>query len=77
MINIKIVKEWLNDIGLYVEEDKNKLKGNSCNIKQYPIFRVWINKSNKVTIKTKGVQKSFNINEKKELKKELIGFQIM
>lgn len=77
MLNNEILKEWLNEIGIYVEEDNKKLKGHSCNIKQYPVFRIWINKSRKVTIKTRGVQKSFNINKKSSLKNELIGFQII
>lgn len=77
MLNNEILKEWLNEIGIYVEEDNKKIKGHSCNIKQYPVFRIWINKSRKVTIKTRGVQKSFYINEKSSLKNELIGFQII
>lgn len=52
-------------------------EGNSCNIKNWPIFKVWINKSNKVTIKTRGVQKSFDIHSEDELVKELKGFEII
>lgn len=53
------------------------LEGNSCNIKNWPVFKVWINKSNKVTIKTRGVQKSFDIHNEEELAKELKGFEII
>lgn len=53
------------------------LEGNSCNIKNWPVFKVWINKSNKVTIKTRGVQKSFYIHSEDELVKELKGFEII
>lgn len=52
-------------------------EGNSCNIKNWPIFKVWINKSNKITIKTRGVQKSFNIHNEDELVKVLKGFEII
>jgi len=58
-------------------QDDTVFEGNSCNIKNWPIFKVWINKSNKVTIKTRGVQKSFDIQNKDELKRELKGFEII
>lgn len=58
-------------------QDDTVFEGNSCNIKNWPIFKLWINKSNKITIKTRGVQKSFDIQNKDELKRELKGFEII
>lgn len=72
------LKNIINDIGLKVEEDKpNVFKGHSCNVLSWNVFRIWINQSKKVTIKSHGVQKSFTIKNKEELKKELKGFQII
>lgn len=58
-------------------QDDTVLEGYSCNIKNWPIFKVWINKSDKVTMKTRGVQKSFDIRNVDELKRELKGFEII
>lgn len=70
--------DMLKAIGLYVEEVKpHVFKGHACNIKQRPIFRIWLNKSNRVTIKTRNVQRSFIIQNKHQLLKELRGFQIL
>ncbi|MBF0795193.1 hypothetical protein [Mammaliicoccus lentus] len=77
-MNTNELKNMINDIGLKVEEDKpNVFKGHSCNVRSWAIFRVWLNQSNKVTIKSHGVQKSFSITNKDELKKELKGFEII
>ncbi|HGN7101666.1 hypothetical protein L4932_03475 [Staphylococcus aureus] len=58
-------------------KDNTVLEGYSCNIKNWPKFKVWINKSNKVTIKSRGVQKSFDIEDEKSLREELKGFEIL
>ena len=71
-----MLKEIINNLGLYVyEENDGKLKGTSCNIIGYPVFRVWINKSNKLTVKTRGLQKSFG-NWENEIDNILKGFEI-
>lgn len=71
------LKIMLKQIGLNTENNNGVFKGNAGNINTWYVFRIWINKSGKVTIKCKGVQKSFNINKNNELKKELRGFQII
>lgn len=73
-------KLWylLNDIGLNVEEVKpNVFKGNACNVKQWHTFRVWVNKSGKVTIKTCGVQRSFTVWNSKQLRDAARGFDLL
>ena len=72
------LKNMVNSIGLQVELDCNKLKGHSLNIIQYPIFRLWINKRGNLTVKTRGIQKSFeNWNDLVILRKILEGFEIL
>ena len=72
------LKNMVNSIGLKVEFDGNKLKGYSLNIIQYPIFRLWINKRGNLTVKTRGIQKSFkNWNDLVTLRKILEGFEII
>ena len=66
------LKDLFNEIGLNVINIDNKLKG-----KTWYTFYSWINKSGKVTIKTRGIQKSFNIINSDELKKELTRFEII
>ena len=53
------LKELIRKFGLVVVDNNGKLKGNSCNIVAYPVFNLWINKSGNLTVKTRGVQKSF------------------
>ena len=72
------VKKMLREIGLVVREDKGKFVGNSCNNLAWPIYRLWINKGNKLTVKTRGVQKSFeNWENKEDFEKILRGFEII
>lgn len=72
------LKNMVNSIGLKVEYDCNKLKGYSLNIIQYPIFRLWINKTGNLTVKTRGIQKSFkNWNDINTLREILQGFEII
>ena len=66
------LKDLFNEIGLNVVNVDNKLKG-----KTYRVYYSWINKKGMVTIKTRGVQKSFHINNSNELKKELARFEII
>src|SRR5699024_1741489 len=77
-VDVEIKKRSeVNPFDTEIYKSDTVLEGNSCNIKNWPIFKVWINKSNKVTIKTRGVQKSFDIQNKDELKRELKGFEII
>lgn len=70
--------ELLTEIGLNVEAVKPGVyKGHSCNVSQWPIFRIWLNKKAHITIKTRGVQRSFNLSTKEELKNTLQGFEII
>lgn len=70
--------DLIRQVGLYVEEVKpHVFKGNACNVKQWHTFRIWLNKSNKVTIRTRNVQKSFNIQNRQQLARELKGFEIL
>ncbi|HHQ7204624.1 hypothetical protein [Staphylococcus aureus] len=55
-------------------KDNTVLEGYSCNIKNWPKFKIWINKSNKVTIKSRGVQKSFDIEDEKVIKERIKRF---
>lgn len=57
--------------------DSTVFEGHSCNIKNWPKFKIWISKSNKVTVKSRGVQKSFDIKDETELKNELKNFEIL
>lgn len=73
-------KLWhlLNSINLNVYEVKpNVFKGYACNIKQWHTFRMWINKSGKVTVKTCGVQKSFTVMNARQLREVAKGFDLL
>ncbi|WP_436962392.1 hypothetical protein [Staphylococcus shinii] len=73
-------KLWylLNSINLNVYEVKpNVFKGYACNIKQWHTFRMWINKSGKVTVKTCGVQKSFAVMNARQLREVAKGFDLL
>lgn len=77
MNEIKLIN-MLEAVGLKVEEVKPRVyKGNSCNVRSWHSFRIWINKSKKVTIKSHGVQKSFDIKNAEQLQKELRGFELL
>lgn len=77
-MNTNKLAHLLASIGLSVEEVKRDvLKGYSCNVKQWPTFRIWVNKSGCVTIRTRNVQKSFEIYNKKQLERALKGFEIV
>lgn len=77
-MNTEQLLYYLNHIGLEVQEVQAGIyKGHSCNVKQWHSFRIWINKTGKVAIKTHGVQRSFNINQQSELEVELRGFEII
>ena len=72
------LQELVDAVGLHVEAERNKLKGYPLNILNRPVFRLWINKSNKLTVKTRGIQKSFNNWEDiNTFKKILEGFEII
>ena len=77
MINRTLANN-IKQAGLVVEIDKDKLKGNSCNVLSWPVFRLWINKSNKLTVRTRGVQKSFeDWTSLQDFKSILKGFEII
>ena len=77
MINRTLANN-IEQVGLVVEIDKDKLKGNSCNVLSWPVFRLWINKSNKLTVRTRGAQKSFeNWTNLQDFKNILKGFEII
>lgn len=77
-MNSNRLKEMLNTIGIATDEvKKGVFKGYSCNMLSRPIFRTWVNTRGKVTIKTRGIQKSFNIENIEQLSKELKGFEII
>lgn len=68
----------LSHIGLFVDEVKpGVFKGHASNIRQWPTFRIWVNKSERVTIRTRNVQKSFEIYNKTQLERALKGFEII
>ncbi|RIN23975.1 hypothetical protein [Staphylococcus succinus] len=70
--------ELLNSIGLNVYEVKpNVFKGYANNIKQWHTFRMWVNKSGKVTVKTCGVQKSFHVMNARQLREVAKGFDLL
>lgn len=70
--------DLLNSIGLNVEEvKKDVLKGYACNVKQWHSFRMWVNKSGKVTLRTRGVQKSFNVKNSFQLRYIAKGFELL
>lgn len=72
------LKQMMREAGLHVEETNNQLRGNSCNVTTWAVFRVWINKSDNLTVKTKGVQKSFKEWESiDQLKQILADFEII
>lgn len=55
-MNIKQLFNYLDHIGVQVQEAKTNIyKGYSCNVKQWHSFRIWVNKSDKVAIKSHGV----------------------
>ena len=66
------LKDLFNEIGLNVISVNNKLKG-----KTWYVYYSWVNKKGMTTIKTRGIQKSFDINNINELKKELARFEII
>lgn len=73
-------KLWqlLNNIGLNVSEVKRDVfKGHACNVRQWHTFRMWVNKSGKVTVKTQGVQKSFQVMNERQLREVAKGFEII
>ncbi|HHP3964843.1 hypothetical protein [Staphylococcus saprophyticus] len=77
-MNTKQLLDYLNYIGLNVQEvGAGIYKGHSCNVKQWHSFRIWINKSGNVTIKSHGVQRSFKLQKINELERELRGFEII
>ena len=69
----------LTKLGLSVENKGMQLKVWSCNCLDYHSARLWINKTGRTTIKTLGIQKSFDIKymDTKHLKEELMGFEII
>jgi hypothetical protein len=68
----------LQQVGLRVDEVKpHVFKGNAGNVKQWHTFRIWLNKSNKVTIRTRNVQKSFDIQNRHQLLRALRGFDLL
>ena len=71
-MNNKQLEKLFNEIGFNVINVNNKLKG-----KTWYTFYSWINKSGKVTIKTQGIQKSFNIQDAASLRKELMRFELI
>lgn len=77
-MNTKQLLDYLNYIGLNVQEvGAGIYKGHSCNVRQWHSFRIWINKSGNVTIKSHGVQRSFKLQQMIELERELRGFEII
>lgn len=77
-MNTKQLLDYLTYIGLNVQEvGAGIYKGHSCNVKQWHSFRIWINKSGNVTIKSHGVQRSFKLQQMNELERELRGFEII
>lgn len=77
-MNTNKLRLILSHIGLFVDEVKpGVFKGYSYNIKQWPTFRIWVNKSGRVTIRTRNVQKSFEIYNKTQLERALKGFEII
>lgn len=77
-MNSSILLSYLQQLDLNIEEVKPDIyKGFSCNVKNWHSFRIWVNKKRNVTIKTKGIQKSFNISNLNELKKELKSFELI
>lgn len=77
-MNSKKLWYLLNNIGLNVIEVKRDVfKGYSCNVKQWYSFRMWVNKSGKVTVRKCGVQKSFHVMNERQLKEMCKGFQIL
>ena len=73
------LETMLRELGVYVEQKGSQLKVWSCNCFDYHSARLWINKRGKTTIKTLGIQRSFNISYMniEQLKEELIGFEII
>lgn len=77
-MNIKQLESHLKAIGLNViEEAEGVFKGHSCNVRRRHVFRIWINTRGRVAIKTRGIQKSFEIRNVNDLKRELKGFEIV
>lgn len=68
----------VKQVGIQVEEVKPKVyKGYSCNIKQWHTFRIWLNKSNKITIRTRNVQRSYDVQNRHQLAEVFRGFDII
>lgn len=53
------LQELLNETGLFVELDNNQFRGNSCNVRSWFVFRIWVNKRGHLTIKSQRTQRSF------------------
>lgn len=78
MVNSSKLRDLLYSIGLNVYEVKpNVYKGFACNVKQWHSFRMWVNKSGKVTVKTCGVQKSFHVMNSRQLSEVARGFDLL
>lgn len=73
------LKNMFFEIGLVVEKaSNNQLKGNSCNVRSWHTFRAWINKSGNLTIRTRGIQKSFSDwTNKNNFKQTLLKFELL
>ena len=74
------LKEFASKLNLHLTTDKGKLKGNCLNVLSRPVFRLWINKGLKLTVKTQGVQKSFADDEwrtEEKFNEVMRGFEII
>ena len=68
----------IRQVGIQVVEVKPRVyKGYSCNIKQWRTFRIWLNKSNKITIRKMNVQRSFDVQNRHQLAEVFRGFEII
>lgn len=72
-MTIEKLEMLFNELGLSPTLKNNRLRGKTYRY----VFHSWINTKEQVTIKTRGVQKSFDINNADELKKELQRFEII
>lgn len=76
-MDILEIDKYLKELGLNVELENEIFKGYCSNIKKWGVFRIWKNKKGRLTVKTKGVQKSFNCKNKEDFKIILKGFEII